>query len=56
MLSRRDKIVLELISTEKSYIEDLKIVISGYKQKVVIKWPLINNFLTEPISRWHHPR
>ena len=31
---RRDKIVLELLSTEKSYVEDLKIVLSGYKQKV----------------------
>ena len=52
---RRDKIVLELLSTEKSYIEDLKIVISGYKQKV-IKWAISKYFTTVAISRWHPPR
>ena len=32
---KQDKIVLELLSTEKSYVDDLKIVLSGYKQKVI---------------------
>ena len=36
MFGRRDKIVLELVSTEKSYVEDLKIVLTGYKAKVEV--------------------
>ena len=36
MFDRRDKIVAELLSTEKSYVEDLKIVLTGYKAKVGI--------------------
>ena len=30
---RRNKIVKELLSTEKSYTEDIQIVISGYRDK-----------------------
>ena len=48
---KQDKIVLELLSTEKSYVDDLKIVLSGYKQKVIYNWgmlyPLCRNY-----SRW----
>ena len=32
-ICRRIKIVKELLSTEKSYVEDIQIVISGYRDK-----------------------
>ena len=39
---KQDKIVLELLSTEKSYVDDLKIVLSGYKQKVIYNLGTLN--------------
>jgi len=54
---RRDKIVLELLSTEKSYVEDLKIVLTGYKQKmssskIAAKAPVIFGNIDE-IEKFH---
>ena len=47
---KQDKIVLELLSTEKSYVDDLKIVLSGYKQKVIYDRENCVSINTEIIS------
>ena len=49
---KQDKIVLELLSTEKSYVDDLKIVLSGYKQKVIYTREFVISSITKKLCRW----